>query len=735
MEVKDGLKTGGYYQFDSYTVDLISRTLKHGNEVVELTPKVFATLLALIENRDKVLTKDELLTIIWPDQFVDQSNLSQNISVLRKSLGEAESGTKYIATFPGRGYRFVCQIELKHHRTDERATAPDSVLPAESEVETQTIAPSAVPRSRSARSKSTLRKSSLAIIIACCCVTLAAIVAFAIRDDLRHRNLKSTDGNNVPLKIFARMNAALTQPSWSRDGKALAFVGMDLNSVRSTIYVQLTGDIQPHGIVSGLGQYSSPTWSPDSTQLAFVHIEPVSAEIVIFDIQKGTFRVLANLFPRRYGLNYRHLDWSSDGKFLVVDDKTVDSEPFSIYLIYIEDGQRVRLTYPDSDMIGDLAPRISRDGTKVAFIRDIDYFEQDVYVTSIRGRTNQRITSDHALISDVGWKTNNTVMFAADRGDGFKLWKAELDKRTKQEEVAPLITSEVALQFSIAPDGYSVAFSSYSPNLDIWSIDVSKPFNGPVPVIEAHGENIRPSVSPDGKHLAFLSNVSGEFQIWASEVDGTNASVVPTENLVPASFCWSADSKSLIFSPQRIHGIYEVPVQGSAPARQISSIYTDPYSAIDGKSFFVRAHFFIYRIPLSGGSAQEVTEQGGAPIAQSRDRRYLYFSQGRMSTTIGRLDLQTGHQDEIIGSLVPGYSDAWALSSGGIVFLGEEQSKAAVKFLSFTTGKKEVIADFPGELPQVEMAGFGISPDGKRLLVVRADPIPSDIKIMMLGSD
>jgi DNA-binding winged helix-turn-helix (wHTH) protein len=129
--VNDELETGAYYQFDSYILDPGTRTLKYGNKLVELTPKVFTTLLVLVDSRDKVLTKDDLLTLIWPDQFVDQSNLSQNISVLRKSLGETESGKKYIATFPGRGYRFVGRVEVKHHHQDDRvALPPDPASPA-----------------------------------------------------------------------------------------------------------------------------------------------------------------------------------------------------------------------------------------------------------------------------------------------------------------------------------------------------------------------------------------------------------------------------------------------------------------------------------------------------------------------------------------------------------------------------------------------------------------------------
>ncbi len=662
MQVHDELDTGEYYQFDSYRLDREKRILKDGDKLIELTPKVFTTLLVLLENRDKVLTKDELLSIIWPGQFVDQSNLSQNISVLRKSLGESESGKKYIATFPGRGYRFVGRVEVKT-RGNRDPTAPRVTAELDVTNEVETVSSPRGLGSRTGRSKSMLRNWNSASIAVLAATILVAIGAFVLFKNAAHSKLRGAAETGAPTKVYARMSAGLTQPAWSRDGKALAFVAMDLSSNRSAVYVQFKGDIQAHSVVSNSGQYSSPSWSPDGMLLAFLHFEPGTAEIIVFDIRRKSSRVLTTLFAHRYGLNYRHLDWSPDGNFLVVDDKTQDAEPFSLYIIYIASGQRVRLTYPDSDMIGDVSPRVSPDGTRVAFIRDIDFFEQDIYIASVQGRIYKRVTPAHSLISDVGWATKNKLTFAADYGYGFRFWQVDPTKEGEKQTIASPIDSDRALQFSASQNGKIVAFSNYSPNLDIWSFDVTKPSNGWAPVIQAAGENIQPVVSPDGKFLAFLSNVSGRFQLWVSQVDGTNASPVPTGTLVPVSFCWSSDGKSLIFSPQRIHGLYEVSVHGEGPVRQISSIYTDPHSSVDGRSLFARAHFFIYRVPLRGGNPQEMTEQGGAPIAQSPDGQYLYFSQGRMNTTIARLDLQTGHQDEVLSSLLPGYSDAWALSS------------------------------------------------------------------------
>jgi DNA-binding winged helix-turn-helix (wHTH) protein/Tol biopolymer transport system component len=98
------------YAFDSYLVDARERQLLRGGEHVHLTPKEFETLLVLVRNRGRVLTKDELLKEIWPDTFVEEANLANNISVLREALGGGGKDNPYIRTVARRGYRFVAPV-------------------------------------------------------------------------------------------------------------------------------------------------------------------------------------------------------------------------------------------------------------------------------------------------------------------------------------------------------------------------------------------------------------------------------------------------------------------------------------------------------------------------------------------------------------------------------------------------------------------------------------------------
>jgi pimeloyl-ACP methyl ester carboxylesterase len=101
------------YKFGRFSVDAAERLLFDGEDSVPLTPKAFDTLLLLVENAGRVLSKERMLEDVWEGSFVEENNLAQNISILRKILGEGggEGGMKFIETVSKRGYRFVAPVE------------------------------------------------------------------------------------------------------------------------------------------------------------------------------------------------------------------------------------------------------------------------------------------------------------------------------------------------------------------------------------------------------------------------------------------------------------------------------------------------------------------------------------------------------------------------------------------------------------------------------------------------
>lgn len=122
-------KTKHFYQFGSFRLDTVRRRLLRQDQVIALPPKAYELLLLLLENRARVVEKDELLSSLWPDSIVEESNLSQNIYLVRKALGEEGQKQSYIETVPRRGYRFVVPVEEAWvENTEVVAEAPPPLL-------------------------------------------------------------------------------------------------------------------------------------------------------------------------------------------------------------------------------------------------------------------------------------------------------------------------------------------------------------------------------------------------------------------------------------------------------------------------------------------------------------------------------------------------------------------------------------------------------------------------------
>ena len=106
-----GKESKHLYEFGAFRLDPEERLLFRGQEPVPLPSKAFETLLILVDRSERVVLKDDLMKSLWPDTFVEEANLSQNIFLLRKALGETAQDARYIVTVPGRGYRFAQKVK------------------------------------------------------------------------------------------------------------------------------------------------------------------------------------------------------------------------------------------------------------------------------------------------------------------------------------------------------------------------------------------------------------------------------------------------------------------------------------------------------------------------------------------------------------------------------------------------------------------------------------------------
>ena len=119
-------ETKHFYEFGPFRLDQRKRRLMRDGEPLRLTPKALDLLLVLVEERGRTVEKDELLEKVWAGTVVEENNLNQNITALRKSLGDSRQDSQYIATVPGRGYRFVADVRKVEEEVHEEEVHKDT---------------------------------------------------------------------------------------------------------------------------------------------------------------------------------------------------------------------------------------------------------------------------------------------------------------------------------------------------------------------------------------------------------------------------------------------------------------------------------------------------------------------------------------------------------------------------------------------------------------------------------
>ncbi len=201
------------YEFGPFLLDPTERKLSRGNEIVVLTPKAFDTLLLLVRNSGHLLQKNELITMLWPNTFVEEGSLSNNIFLLRKALG---GDPAFIETVPRRGYRFVGAVRQLPHAAPPRPEKPfegHRELANEVSMDRRLPAPAVVAIPANVRR----RWSTLAAIAAAALATLVIGTALWLRSPTR----LADHSQWVPL---TKLPDPVGQPALSPDGRMLAFV-------------------------------------------------------------------------------------------------------------------------------------------------------------------------------------------------------------------------------------------------------------------------------------------------------------------------------------------------------------------------------------------------------------------------------------------------------------------------------------------------------------------------------
>jgi Tol biopolymer transport system component/DNA-binding winged helix-turn-helix (wHTH) protein len=719
------------YDFGPFRLDLRTKMLLRDGAYIPLTPKALETLTVLIENNGRIVDKEELLRIVWPDTFIEEATLAKTVSILRKALGE-DCGRPYIDTVPKRGYRFAVQVRV----TDDPVVKDPPAAAPQPDVIPQAAPVPAAALGNPPEERQTARFAwPLAVIAA----LAAGAAIFWLASQWQRSRGSNFQLKAVPLTSFpGRQN----QVAFSPDGHQIAFVWDGPQGGPPHIYVKMIGMEALIQLTHGAGMDSRPAWSPDGQSISFLRSTPEGRAWYLTSALGGAERKLGDVFPYFDLGNGNSAYFSPDGKTLAIIDKTTAADPSSIFLLTLEGSGRRRLTSPPQSATGDYYPAFSPDGKQLAFARALSFSATDLYVMKIGGGKPTRLTFDGLTIDGLAWTSEGReIIFSSRRGGSFNsLWRIRAAGGTPERVSA---FGEDVISPAVSHDGNRLAYTRQLDDMNIWSftLDESGRVTAKAPLIASTFRDSDPDYSPDGRRIAFTSGRNGSFGIWTSDNDGANPRLLFDGGAyVTGSPRWSPDGRRIVFdtrarNPAQVGNpsIWIVDADGGEAHRLSEAGASDvaPSWSRDGVWIYFAStrsgSLQIWKMPAAGGRATQITRKGGFEAFETPDGRFLLYLKGRETPGIWRVPTSGGDEVLVTDRDHVGYWRCWRAAHGGIYFAtAAPPDGPRLEFLDLATGVISHIAGI-SRSPDATIPGLAISPDGRNLLLAQYDQNGSNI--------
>jgi Tol biopolymer transport system component/serine/threonine protein kinase len=539
---------------------------------------------------------------------------------------------------------------------------------------------------------------------------------------------------------FTTLQGNEGQAVFSPDGSKIAFVWSGEKGDNSDIYVKALAGGELFRLTTDPAVDVSPVWSPDGGRIAFLRTGKQDTAVFVSPAGGGRHVSLTEVFPNRLEAVGRHMCWSPDGRWLALADKLTPEEPFRIFLVRADTGEKHPITRPPEGVIGDTSPAFSPDGKQIAFLRAPSSGITELYTAELDGTGERQLTRDARTILSQAWAPGGrTLVYSSNRTGGFHLWAIPASGGTPQRLAG---IGEGASEAVFSPDGRLMAYSHFFVDANIWRMETASGAVGAA--IASTQYDSSPSFSPDGRRVAFRSNRGGFHEIWTSDPDGGNAvQLTRVGGPLTGTPRWSPDGRwiALDSRPEAQADIFVVPAEGGPLRRMTVGIAEDvvPSWSRDGRWIYFASnrsgYWQVWKIPFEGGPKVQVTQDGGFAAFESADGRWLYYAKGRSLPGLYRVPVEGGEETLVMAGLKPGYWGYWLPAANGIYYADpiEKQAGGAIYFLPFggLRGKRLALVEKPFAVAD---SAFALSPDGASLLYTQIDQSGSDIMLAEWGN-
>lgn len=646
------------YEFGEFQIDTHQRVLSRNGDSQRISPKAFEILVLLVSRANEVVSKEEIMSSVWSDSFVEEANLSVHISALRKLLSKGSEVSATIETFPKVGYRFSTTVRLIDPKADEQLNRKDARRPTPSNRED-------LPK-QTAPSRWKLVLMSAAAVVAIVLGSSFAINRYFSTKETKGLTMFSIPGLENSSAIAISPDGQSIASSLTKEGKYslvvtnvssgsriqvvppsdFGYLGITFSKDSSFLFYVTSGPTanalykipilggEPLKISDGVGARIS--FSPDGSRFAFVRqLSEGQTAIVLADKDGSNTKLLATKNAPEY-FSAGEIAWSPNGRTIAnAAGNSKQSQSLTVVGIDTETGAEVPLVnkkwagidglswHPQGDrLIGGFFDQ-GNSPTQVLQI-EIPSGEIKTLTTDTFNYGSVDITSDGKTILAGQFKDHRRIWFSPNDGTGL---------------AKPLTTERKHdfRWFRWAGDSKIVFGSDANGNRDVWIMD-SDGTNERQLTIDMQN-NVMPVGSVDGRYIVFASNRTGNgiFNLWRIETGGENPVQLTSgtgENQpeISKDGRWVFYTLGGIDGPKPERSVWKVSIDGGEPSRVIEGAAFGPAVSPDGRFVAVWSKgdgakaWRVVILPIDGGTPVESLEvPDGPPVRWAPNGKGISF--------------------------------------------------------------------------------------------------------------
>lgn len=518
------------------------------------------------------------------------------------------------------------------------------------------------------------------------------------------------------LTPFTAFDGYETSPSLSPDGKSMVFTWDGPARENFDLYVVHSPGEPPRRLTTSPAADLSPAWSPDGRTIAFLRgSEPVKCSLILLDLATGKETKLREL--RVWYARYtRNLSWTADGKWLVFLEN--GSTGHSVPRLLSPQTGEIRPLMAAPAKAEYLQPAISPDGRSLAYLVD-DLQSQHIWV--------QPLSADYSPVGEPrmiapgkfpAWLPHGDLLFQSWQGGRPRVW--HMPATGGELKILDQLGDRI-VEVSTSLASNAIALCRNTFNADAWNFHLdglSQP-QGPVAVAASTHDELDPEISPDGRHLAFVSGRSGTRQIWIAALDGSALRQMTFGDSVRRGPNWLPDGRTIRFGTrnEEVRKFWLLDTVTGNVEHERDDIYIE-YTTPDGKWMFYRQAVGeqnrLFRAPVDNpGAGKPVVARPCFHSSVDPSGKWIYFND-RISGPAGiwRVATDGSTADTLVAEQV--HARAFAVSASGIYFARQASpTRFGLFYQPFTAGAPTLLK----EIDRRPTGRITVSPDGRELVI------------------